>query len=94
MAEDRVATLRLSALQHLSEWELIFAGYLTCSEVWGKQPHGLTEEEVLEIRLAYDEWDRFRRAYETWERGHDPSEPFDRREYIRKRTHEIVERIA
>jgi len=93
MVENRVAALRLSALQHLGEWEIIFAGYLSYSEVWGRRERGLTEEEVLEIRLAYDEWDRLRRAYEKWDRGHGPDEPFDRVEYVRKRTQEIVKRV-
>ena len=83
--------LHLSALHHLGEWELVFAGYLTYSEVWGKHPGGLSEEEVTEARFAYEEWGRLQKAYEKWEESH--KEPFDRVGYIHKRAQEIVDQV-
>jgi hypothetical protein len=88
-AQDRLTGLRLSVLARIDEWELIFSQYFSYSEVWGEHPRGLTDRELLEARLAYDEWSKLDRAYQNWEkRGTD--RPFDRAEYIQKRREEIV----
>jgi hypothetical protein len=79
----------------LNEWGLIFAGYLTYSEVWGSPRRGLTTRQAAEVGVAYEEWERFRDAYKKWEERHDPSvEPiFDRQKYMRKRRREIEEEL-
>lgn len=89
-AQDRITWLRLSALRHIGEWELIFSQYFTYTEVWGQRPRGLTEEELMEARLAYEEWNRLNRAYQKWEKSKIDSQ-FDRVGYIEKRKEEILE---
>jgi hypothetical protein len=62
--------LRLRALGWLHWWSLIFAGYATISDVWGRRHSGLTEAEVQEANLAYDEWDRLQSARRAWNERH------------------------
>ncbi len=86
------AKLRLGVLDWLDEWGLIFAGYLTYSEVWGS-PHkgGLTTRQVAEAGVAYEEWERFRAAHKKWEERRDPDKDpvFEHKQYLAKRRREI-----
>ena len=90
-AKAEIRELRLQALRWMDEWSMVFANYLSYSEVWGERRRGLTHHEVLELNIAYDEWDRLCEARRKWkESGDRDSDPvFDRGAYLEKRREEI-----
>jgi hypothetical protein len=87
---------------------LVFAGYATISEVWGRRPSGLLEREVQEMNLAYDEYDRLQRARRKWNDEHnggddEPTrgrrrrprgrESFDASGYLEARRQELLDQL-
>lgn len=68
---------------------MLFCNYLTYSELWGPPKRGMTNLEVEEVHLAFEEWDRHRKARERWEEDHKGAEaaPFDVDQYIDERVY-------
>ena len=77
----------------MEAWGLLFAEKLSYEEVWGKRPEGLSRLEVIEITVAYEEWDLFRKAAEKWEKSEDQRQGilFDAAGYIAKRREVILQ---
>ena len=90
--DEKRLTFRLEALEWIEAWGLIFSEKFSYTEVWGEHPYGLTQSEVVEIGIAYDEWDRLQAAIRAWEKTHDPrqEERFDITSYLAERRAEIL----
>ena len=84
--------LQLEALEYLEAWGLFFAEKVTYEELWGAHPNGLSRLEVIEVTLAHEEWEGFRKAAETWEKSDAQRQgiPFDIEGYIRDRRETIL----
>ena len=90
--DERRRLLQLDALEWIDAWGLLFAEKLTYEELWGERPRGLTRAEVVEIALAYEEWERLQGAIRAWEGAHDPRQEsaFDVSGYLARRRAEIL----
>lgn len=84
----------MEALEYLEAWGLFFAEKLAYEELWGAHPDGLSRLEVIEVTLAYEEWERFRKAAEKWEKSDEQRQglSFDIGEHIRDRREVILAR--